>query len=153
MNNRLLKINADGIVEAETGNANSTLPGQFDIPHNIVMDDMQRLWVADRANKRIQVLSSSGSNAAMKFIFGLQIFDDSLALLAVWTCSTSSSLPSSSTPSSLPLPHLSPYGLSFVRNHPSLPLPSAVIVSFTNDDSSTGSQARALHPAAVLTLV
>jgi hypothetical protein len=55
MNNRLLKIGADGQVQAVTSNMNSTLPGQFDIPHNIVMDDMRRLWVADRANKRIQV--------------------------------------------------------------------------------------------------
>jgi hypothetical protein len=57
MNNRLLKIGADGSVESVTGNANSSLPGLFDIPHNIVMDDMRRLWVADRANMRLQVRS------------------------------------------------------------------------------------------------
>jgi hypothetical protein len=55
MNNRLLKIGTDGLVQAVTSNMNGTLPGQFDIPHNIVMDGMRRLWVADRANKRIQV--------------------------------------------------------------------------------------------------
>ncbi len=61
-----------------------------------------------------------------------QLFDESLALLALW------SLTSSATSSSSPSPKMSPYGLSFVRDHPSLPRPSAVIVSFTNDDSSTG---------------
>ena len=57
INNRLLKIDAAGTVEAATSNENSTQPGQFDIPHNIVMDDLRRLWVADRANKRIQVVA------------------------------------------------------------------------------------------------
>lgn len=55
MNNRMLKIDTSGNVEAATSDINGTQPGQFDIPHNIVMDDMRRLWVADRANKRIQV--------------------------------------------------------------------------------------------------
>jgi hypothetical protein len=55
LNNRMLKIDASGNVEAATSDINGTQPGQFNIPHNIVMDDMRRLWVADRANKRIQV--------------------------------------------------------------------------------------------------
>jgi hypothetical protein len=33
---------------------------------------------------------------------------------------------------------MSPYGLSFVRQHPSLPATPAVVVAFTNDDSTTG---------------
>ena len=59
MNNRLLKIDNSGNVVASSTNINGTLPGQFNIPHNIVMDDMRRLWVADRANKRIQVRTGS----------------------------------------------------------------------------------------------
>jgi hypothetical protein len=54
MNNRVLKIDAAGSVVAVSGNSNGTEPGQFNVPHNIVMDDMSRLWLADRANKRIQ---------------------------------------------------------------------------------------------------
>jgi hypothetical protein len=54
MNNRMLKIDTAGSVVAVSGNSNGTEPGQFNVPHNIVMDGMSRLWVADRANKRIQ---------------------------------------------------------------------------------------------------
>jgi len=35
-------------------------PGQFRLPHDIAIDDSGRLYVADRENHRIQVLSSDG---------------------------------------------------------------------------------------------
>ena len=68
MNNRLLKIDESGNVVASSGNINGTQPGQFNIPHNIVMDDMRRLWVADRANKRIQVRTGSAVDFSSCFL-------------------------------------------------------------------------------------
>ncbi len=35
-------------------------PGQFHLPHSIAFDDAGRLYVADRANKRIQIFSPDG---------------------------------------------------------------------------------------------
>ena len=60
-----------------------------------------------------------------------QLFDESLSFLALWTMPPPSSPPSSSS-------RMSPYGLSFVRQHPSLPATPAVVVAFTNDDATTG---------------
>ena len=65
MNNRLLKIDEEGSVVAATGDVNGSLPGQFNIPHNVVMDDMRRLWVADRANKRVQVRGRVGGRGGV----------------------------------------------------------------------------------------
>lgn len=64
-----------------------------------------------------------------------QLFDESLSFLALWTMPPPSSplLPPPSSSS-----QMSPYGLSFVRQHPSLPATPAVVVAFTNDDSTTG---------------
>ena len=71
-NNQLLKLDAQSHeVIAHSGNAQGTQPGSFHIPHNVVHDrDTNRVWVADRANMRLQVFSA-----------------DSLSMLAVWDCS------------------------------------------------------------------
>ena len=65
----------------------------------------------------------------------LQLFDESLALLAVWACASPPPSPPASSPTS---PHMSPYGLFFAPKQLSLPFPSAMLVSYTNDDTSTG---------------
>ena len=65
----------------------------------------------------------------------LQLFDESLALLAVWACASPPPSPPASSPTS---PHMSPYGLFFAPKQLSLPFPSAILVSYTNDDTSTG---------------
>ncbi|RVE60012.1 hypothetical protein OJAV_G00194670 [Oryzias javanicus] len=57
MNNRLIKLSRELQVlwlHAEKG------PGlaQFYIPHSVTVDGAQRVWVADRGNKRIQVFNS-----------------------------------------------------------------------------------------------
>jgi peptidylamidoglycolate lyase len=36
-------------------------PGEFDIPHNVVLDHLGRVYVADRTNARIQVFKGDGS--------------------------------------------------------------------------------------------
>ncbi|XP_006268722.1 NHL repeat-containing protein 3 isoform X1 [Alligator mississippiensis] len=54
LNNRLLKLTSDFKVmwlRAENG----TGAAQFRIPHSVTVDSVGRVWVADRANKRIQV--------------------------------------------------------------------------------------------------
>ncbi|XP_029978460.1 NHL repeat-containing protein 3 [Sphaeramia orbicularis] len=57
MNNRLMKLSKDQEVlwmHAEKGQGLA----QFYIPHSVTVDTSQRVWVADRGNKRIQVFNS-----------------------------------------------------------------------------------------------
>ncbi|TRY89022.1 hypothetical protein DNTS_012956 [Danionella cerebrum] len=56
-NNRLLKLSKDLQVLWMHGEAGSGL-AQFSIPHSVCVDGSQRVWVADRGNKRIQVFNS-----------------------------------------------------------------------------------------------
>ncbi|XP_063807944.1 NHL repeat-containing protein 3 [Pseudophryne corroboree] len=57
LNNRLLKLSKDFSLQWTMG-SNGTHPGQFYIPHHVVVDDVGRVWVADRGNKRIQVFDN-----------------------------------------------------------------------------------------------
>ncbi|KAG8540673.1 hypothetical protein GDO81_018822, partial [Engystomops pustulosus] len=57
MNNRLLKLTDDFSLQWILG-GNGTKPCQFFIPHSVAVDDMGRVWVADRGNKRIQVFDT-----------------------------------------------------------------------------------------------
>ncbi|XP_017287352.1 NHL repeat-containing protein 3 [Kryptolebias marmoratus] len=57
MNNRLIKLSKEQRVlwmHAEKGQGLA----QFYIPHSVTVDTAQRVWVADRGNKRIQVFNS-----------------------------------------------------------------------------------------------
>lgn len=57
MNNRLIKLSKDLEIlwmHGEKGQG----PAQFYIPHSVAVDNFQRVWVADRGNKRIQVFNS-----------------------------------------------------------------------------------------------
>lgn len=45
-------------------------PGELDVPHNIAMDSKGRLYVADRANKRIQVFDQDGNYLDQMAQFG-----------------------------------------------------------------------------------
>ena len=40
-------------------------PGQFDLPHTVVVDQTGRIFVGDRENDRVQVFESSGKIAAV----------------------------------------------------------------------------------------
>ncbi|CAD7671402.1 NHL repeat-containing protein 3 isoform X3 [Vulpes vulpes] len=54
LNNRLIKLSQDFMVlwlHGERG----TGPAKFNIPHSVTVDSTDRVWVADRGNKRIQV--------------------------------------------------------------------------------------------------
>jgi hypothetical protein len=55
----VLKFDADGNFIKSWG-GKGTAPGQFDLPHSIVMDAEGLLYIADRNNARIQVFDADG---------------------------------------------------------------------------------------------
>ncbi len=67
--NRLMKFAADGTY-LETLGESGYAPGQFLEPHAIAMDSQGRLFVADRYNNRIQILSQEGEFLAAWTQFG-----------------------------------------------------------------------------------
>lgn len=58
-NDRIVHFDRDGKFVKEWGEL-GTKPGQFSIPHSIVVDSKGQLYVADRNNARIQVFDQSG---------------------------------------------------------------------------------------------
>jgi DNA-binding beta-propeller fold protein YncE len=59
-NSRVAKFTAEGNLVKYWGDR-GTKPGQFNTPHNIVMDANQNLYVADRQNSRVQVFDTDGN--------------------------------------------------------------------------------------------
>ena len=58
-NARVHRFSADGRLVTSWG-APGTAPGEFHLPHSIAFDPDGKLYVADRANKRIQIFSPDG---------------------------------------------------------------------------------------------
>ena len=58
-NNRIVKFNASGRYLLEWGGKGSG-PGQFDVPHTILIDRRGRVFVGDRSNERIQLFTQEG---------------------------------------------------------------------------------------------
>ena len=58
-NSRVAKFSAEGNFLFDWGHKGDT-PGEFDTPHGIAIDPQGRLYVADRANSRIQVFDGKG---------------------------------------------------------------------------------------------
>jgi DNA-binding beta-propeller fold protein YncE len=58
-NPRVVKFTKDGKFLAEWGKR-GTGPGEFGLPHNLVVDARGRVYVTDRDNRRIQVFDSNG---------------------------------------------------------------------------------------------
>jgi hypothetical protein len=58
-NARVHRFDRDGRLVASWGSPGAG-PGQFHLPHSIAFDDAGRLYVADRANKRIQIFTEGG---------------------------------------------------------------------------------------------
>ena len=54
-----MKYSADGEFQFQWGTKGSG-PGQLDLPHGIAVDADGRVYVADRANSRIQVFDGAG---------------------------------------------------------------------------------------------
>ena len=59
-NSRVVQFSKDGKFIKIIGGTKGTEPGQFNLPHAVVMDSKGRLIVADAANSRIQVFDSTG---------------------------------------------------------------------------------------------
>jgi len=60
-NSRIVKFSKDGTFQKIIGGTKSSMPGQFDLPHHVVIDPKGRLIVTDRNNKRVQILDQNGT--------------------------------------------------------------------------------------------
>lgn len=63
LNNRVLKMAPGGavlMVWSAPGNQAGSGPKEFDLPHAILVDECDRVWIADALNHRIQVISNTG---------------------------------------------------------------------------------------------
>jgi DNA-binding beta-propeller fold protein YncE len=58
-NSRIVVFSKDGTYLSEWGERGSA-PGQFNTPHSLVVDNNDIIYVADRANNRIQTFDTSG---------------------------------------------------------------------------------------------
>lgn len=58
-NSRVMKFDPTGRFLKSWGSYGSK-PGQFDLPHSILIDKVQRVYVADRENKRIEIFDTDG---------------------------------------------------------------------------------------------
>ena len=58
-NARVLRLSADGKVLGQFGRRGNG-PGEFQLPHNVVVDKAGRIYVTDRDNQRIEVFDPSG---------------------------------------------------------------------------------------------
>jgi len=62
-NSRIAKFDKNGTFIKSWGTRGSA-PGQFNVPHSIVVDAKENIYVADRGNKRIQVFDTDGNSKA-----------------------------------------------------------------------------------------
>jgi DNA-binding beta-propeller fold protein YncE len=58
-NARVHRFSSDGTLKTSWGEPGKG-PGQFHLPHSIALDDAGNLYVADRANRRIQIFTPEG---------------------------------------------------------------------------------------------
>ncbi len=63
-NSAVHKFNADGTYAFSWGNPGK-LPGEFRLVHALCIDPMDRIWVADRENSRVQLFTSGGELLAV----------------------------------------------------------------------------------------
>ena len=68
-NNRIVKFDKDGRYLMEWGKK-GTGPGEFNLPHTILVDQRGRVFVGDRSNERIQIFTQDGEFIAEWDQFG-----------------------------------------------------------------------------------
>lgn len=65
LNNRVLQIDISiqQVLQewCAPGNVSGSGPKEFHLPHNIDIDDLDRVWIADALNSRIQVINTDGT--------------------------------------------------------------------------------------------
>ena len=64
-NARIHRFSEDGQLKASWGQPGKTDPGQFHLPHSLLVDNDGTVFVCDRENHRIQVFSADGEFRAM----------------------------------------------------------------------------------------
>lgn len=69
-NNRIVKFSKDGKFIAFWGTKGAG-PGQLDNPHALAIDSKGRIWVCDRANKRLQLFDQNGKYLSQMTQFGV----------------------------------------------------------------------------------
>jgi sugar lactone lactonase YvrE len=69
MNNRIVKFDSEGNYLGEFGIPGSD-NGEFNEPHGLAMDSQGRLFVADRANSRLQIFDQDGNHLDTWYHFG-----------------------------------------------------------------------------------
>ncbi|HUT11529.1 MAG TPA: peptidyl-alpha-hydroxyglycine alpha-amidating lyase family protein [Thermoguttaceae bacterium] len=87
-NNRIVHFDRSGKFVKAWGRR-GTGPGEFNLPHGIVVDSKGRLYVADRSNVRVQVFDQDGTFLAewrnLLVPWGLAITEDD----EIWACGSS----------------------------------------------------------------
>ena len=78
LNNRVLKLGTGGKVLASwsaPGDKPGSGPAQFNLPHAVVVDRCDRMWIADALNHRVQVIGSDGAyHGALTSFGGLGVY-------------------------------------------------------------------------------
>ena len=64
-NSRIHKFTRDGELIKSWGTPGSSEPGEFHLPHSLMVDCEERVYVCDRANRRIQIFDSEGEFITM----------------------------------------------------------------------------------------
>ena len=64
-NARIHRFSGDGQLKASWGQPGKTEPGQFHLPHSLLVDNDGTVFVCDRENHRIQVFSADGEFQAI----------------------------------------------------------------------------------------
>ena len=59
-NSRIHRFSVDGQLKNSWGTPGNTEPGQFQLPHSIMVDADEKVYVCDRANRRIQIFTGDG---------------------------------------------------------------------------------------------
>src|SRR3989442_15119588 len=64
-NARVHRFAADGDLRMSWGQGGKTAPSHFHLPHSLIVDRDNRVYVCDRENNRIQVFSADGQFITM----------------------------------------------------------------------------------------
>ena len=59
-NSRIHKFNDQGELIKSWGTPGNSAPGEFHLPHSLMVDGDERVYVCDRSNRRIQIFDSDG---------------------------------------------------------------------------------------------